>query len=76
MNDALFWANPAQLRVVDEMTPCLAPVGDERVKSVALDAVCKMGNGRAYDLVSTANCESLDVLLERWFAFGILARKK
>jgi hypothetical protein len=29
VDDALFGANPPQLAVVDEITPCLSPVGYE-----------------------------------------------
>jgi hypothetical protein len=31
VDDAFFGADPAELGVVDEMAPCLAPVGDEGV---------------------------------------------
>lgn len=30
MDDALLGANPAELRVVDKMAPCLSPILDER----------------------------------------------
>ena len=42
------------------MAPCLAPVLDEGLECSALDAVGKVGNGGADDLVTTANCESLE----------------
>lgn len=59
MDDALFGADPAELRVVDEMAPGLAPVFDERVEGAALDAVGEVGNGCAYDFVAAANGEGL-----------------
>lgn len=39
VDDALLRADPAQLRVVDEVAPGLAPVGDEGVEGAAFDAV-------------------------------------
>lgn len=59
MDDALLRADPAQLRVVDEVAPGLAPVGDERVEGAAFDAVREVGDGGADDFVAAADCEGL-----------------
>lgn len=60
VDDALLRADPAQLRVVDEVAPCLAPVGDERVERAALDAIGEVRDGGADDFVAAADCEGLD----------------
>jgi hypothetical protein len=59
VNNTLLWSNPAELRVVYQVTPCLSPVGNKGVECVALDTVGEIGNGGAYDLVTATNCESL-----------------
>jgi hypothetical protein len=59
VDDALLRTDPAQLRVVDEVSPCLAPVGDERVERAALDAVGEVCDGGANDFVAAADCEGL-----------------
>lgn len=59
MDDALFWADPAQLRVVDEVAPGLAPVGDERGEGAAADAVGDVVDGGADDVVAAADGEGL-----------------
>jgi hypothetical protein len=60
VDDTLLWADPAQLRVVDEVAPCLAPVGDERVECAAFDAVGEVRDGGADDFIAAADCEGLD----------------
>ena len=59
MNDAFFGADPAQLRVGDEVAPGFAPVGDEGGERAALDAVGYVVNCFADDVVSAADCEGL-----------------
>lgn len=61
VDDAFLGADPAELRVVDEMAPCLAPVRDERFECAALDAVGEVRDGGADDLVAAADCEGLRV---------------
>ena len=67
MNYALFGANPTKLAVVDKMPPGLAPVLDERFQCAAFDTVCEVGDGGAYNLIATANCESLAIVREDGF---------
>jgi hypothetical protein len=59
MDDALFWADPAQLRIIDEVAPSFAPVRDERFESAAFDAIREMGDGCADDLVAATDGEGL-----------------
>jgi hypothetical protein len=63
VDDALLGTDPAELRVVDEMAPCLAPVLDERLEGAALDAVGEVGNSGADNFVAATDCEGLDVLV-------------
>ena len=63
MDDALLGAEPAQLGVVDEMAPGLAPVLDERGEGAALDAVGDVVDGGADDVVTTADSEGLSDML-------------
>ena len=64
MDDAFFWADPAQLRVIDEMSPSFAPIRDEGFEGAAFDAVREMGDGCADDLVAATNGEGLDMSVE------------
>jgi len=57
--DSFLWPDPAQLRVRDEVAPCLAPVGDEGGERAALDAVGDVVDGFADDVVATADGEGL-----------------
>jgi hypothetical protein len=66
MDDAFFGADPAQLRVVDQVAPCLAPVCDQRGESAAFDPVGQVGDGGADYFVATAYCEGLWCWKVRW----------
>jgi hypothetical protein len=59
VDDALLWADPAELAVVDEVAPGLAPVGDEGGEGAALDAVGDVLDCRADNVVAAADCEGL-----------------
>jgi hypothetical protein len=60
VDDAFFGADPAELRVVDQVAPCLAPVFDEGFEGAAFDAVGEVGDCGADDFVTAADCEGLD----------------
>lgn len=60
MDNTLLWSDPAELRVVYQVAPCLSPVGNKGIECVALDAVGEIGDGGTYDLVTATNCESLE----------------
>jgi len=59
MYNAFFGADPAQLGVLDEITPGLAPVGDEGGEGAAFDAVGDVVDGHADDVVAAADGEGL-----------------
>lgn len=59
MDDTLLRANPSQLTVRDEVSPGLAPVGDQVLELLTLDTSSKERDGLANDLVAATNCESL-----------------
>jgi hypothetical protein len=59
VDDALFRADPAELRVVDEMAPGLAPVCDEGGEGAALETVGDVCDGGADNVVAAANSEGL-----------------
>lgn len=59
MDDALFRADPAELAVVDEVAPCLAPVGDQARERAALDALGDVVDGCADNVVAAADGECL-----------------
>ena len=61
MDDALFGANPPQLAVRDKISPCLAPILDEVVEVLALDAVGEELDGFADNLVAATDGEGLAV---------------
>lgn len=59
MDHALFRADPAELGVVDQVSPGLAPVGDETGEGAAKDAVGDVVDGGADDVVAAADGEGL-----------------
>jgi len=59
VDHALFGADPAQLAVVDEVAPGLAPVGDQAGEGAALDALGDVVDGGADDVVAAADGEGL-----------------
>jgi hypothetical protein len=59
VDDALLGADPAELAVIDEVAPGLAPVGDERGKGASLDAVGDVVDGCADDVIATTDCKGL-----------------
>jgi len=62
VDDALFGADPAELAVVDEVAPGLAPVGDEGGEGAPLDPVGDVVDRRADDVVAAADREGLVTL--------------
>lgn len=62
MDYAFLGADPAELRVVDEVAPRLAPVFDEGFEGAAFDAVGEVGDGGADDFVAAADCEGLGLV--------------
>jgi hypothetical protein len=71
VDHALFGADPAELAVVDEVPPCLAPVGDEAGEGPALYALGYVVDGGAYDVVAAADGKGLGFVLagggRAWF---------
>ena len=61
MDDTLFGADPAQLAVIDEVTPRLAPVVDERREGLAAKALGDVGDGGADNIVAAADGEGLAI---------------
>jgi hypothetical protein len=59
VHDALLGPDPAQLRVRNQVPPRRAPVEDERVERLALDARAEELYGGADKLVATADGEGL-----------------
>jgi hypothetical protein len=59
VDDTLLGTDPSELAVVDKMSPCLAPVCDERGECPALETLGDVVDGSADDVVSTANSEGL-----------------
>lgn len=59
MDDALLGTDPAQLAVVDEVAPCLAPVGDEGGEGLAAETVGNVGNGGTDNVVAATNGKCL-----------------
>ena len=59
VDDTLLGTDPSELTVVDEMSPCLAPVCDEGGEGPALETLGDVVDGSADDVVSTADSEGL-----------------
>jgi hypothetical protein len=59
VDDALLGADPAELAVVDEVAPGLAPILDEGRERLALDPVDEVVDGLADDVVAAADGEGL-----------------
>jgi hypothetical protein len=59
VDDAFFWSDPAELRVGDEIPPCLSPIGNEGIERFPLDAVGEDADCGADDFVASADGKGL-----------------
>jgi hypothetical protein len=71
VNDTLLGANPSQLTVRDEVSPGLAPVGDQVLELLTLDTGSKERDGLADNLIAATDCESLtEISTYVWRSWG------